>query len=57
MNIHDKLFVFFVDCRQRVPVPGVCFIIISMSYWGLWIIRSMVRTLSQDSSLKIENCF
>ena len=57
MNIHDKLFVFFVDCRRRVPVPGVCFIIIPMNYCGLWIIRSMIRTLSHVLSLKNENCF
>ena len=57
MNIHDKLFVFFVDCRRRVPVPDVCFIIIPTSYCGLWMTRSMIRTLSHDSSLKIENCF
>ena len=57
MNIHDKLFVFLVDCRRRVPVPGVCFIIIPMNYCGLWIIRSMNRTLSHVLSLKNENCF
>ena len=40
---------FFVDCRRRVLVPGVYFIIIPMSYWGLWIIRSMIH----PSKLKI----